>query len=100
MKKRTLTILLTAMFLSVSVKGTAHAVPLTEMGANILQADTSGENVDIFSEELILGTIYLCDEYAIKEQADPDTKTVVSVSGGTTVQILSLEGNEKACGAR
>lgn len=95
MKKRTLTILLTAMFLSVSVKGTAHAVPLTEMGANILQADTSGENVDIFSEELILGTIYLCDEYAIKEQADPDTKTVVSVSGGTTVQILSLEGNEK-----
>ncbi len=48
---------------------------------------------DILQRKAILASVYLCDEYEVKESPSPDSGTVRTVVSGQSVQITDVESD-------
>ena len=81
--------LVMAMVLFMAVPGNAvFAGEYVELCSEVF----SGLDVEsIFEQEVIQGTVYLCDFYDVKSAADEESATVISIPSGTTVQLLDTD---------
>lgn len=71
-----------------------YAAEIPEMS----EEETDGNPDDIlnmFSQETIQGTVYLCDFYDIRSEADSESSIVVTVPSGTTVQLMGVDLNRE-----
>ncbi len=63
-----------------------------EEGAAILQLGEAQEELnEITEDQAILATVYLCDNYVVKSDADSSSNDVISISSGQSVQIVGVK---------
>ncbi|MBD5458682.1 MAG: hypothetical protein HDR27_08955, partial [Lachnospiraceae bacterium] len=72
--------------ITVEVPQSGEAIPDLEEAKSSLYG--------IIQKKAVLVSVYLCDEYEVKAEPSPDSKTIHAVASGQSVQITDVETDE------